>query len=305
MNIDPSDHRREKLPTVFDGQWGTVAGLGLFLLTAGFLLPLPNAYRANWLSCLIDALHAPAFALITISLRLLFGRSLFPTVLLAGGVALLTEVVQAGVGRSMSLEDLAYDGLGVTAAFSILWPMDSERRAARCRNVIVAMILLVTPLGLVAPVLIDASLATVQFPVLADFSSRWETKRWYNSGVRMRRVLVDGNWRGEVNHPASADSGGAILFPVIRDWSAYERLWCEFSFTGPPMDILISVRDAGGRVDICREYSSGTHRIVLNLRDPVSAGHSCNLDLTRIQSFHFALDASSDKSAVIHFVLLE
>ena len=305
MSINRSDHRREKLPAVFDGQLRIIAGFGLALLAAGFLLPLPNAYRANWLSCLMDVLHAPAFALITISLRLWFGQPWHRTVLLAGGVALLTEVVQAGTGRSMSLKDLVYDGLGVIAAVFILWPADSEQRVARYRNAILAIAFLVAPLALAAPVLIDASLAVAQFPVLAGFSSRWETERWYSGGVRIRRALIDGNWRGEIDHPTSADSGSAVLFPVVRNWSAYEMLWCEFSFTGPPTDILISVRDANGRVDICRKCSSGTRRIGLNLRDPVSAGHTCSLDLTRIQSFHFALRANSDKPAFIHSVYLE
>ena len=305
MSINRPDHRREKLPVVFDGQLRVITGCGLVLLAAGFLLPLPNAYRANWLSCLMDVLHAPVFALITISLCLWCGRLWPRTVLLAGGVALLTEVVQAGTGRSMSLKDLVYDGLGIIAAVFILWSMDSEQRVARYRNAIVAIAFLMAPLVLAAPVLIDASLAVGQFPVLAGFSSRWETERWYSGGVRIRRVLIDGNWRGEVDHPTSADSASAILFPVVRNWSAYERLWCEFSFTGPPTDILISVRDADGRVDLHRKCSSGTRRIGLNLRDPVSAGHTCSLDLTCIQSFHFALRANSGKPVFIHCVYLE
>ena len=282
-----------------------IAGSIAVLLIAGLLCPLPNTYRAIWLSCLMDVLHAPVFALITFVLRLLFRKSLILTILLAVGVALLTEAVQAVIGRSMSLEDLAYNGLGVAAAVIVLWPSDRAKQVARRRKVIVAILLLMAPLGHTAPVLIDASLAAGQFPVLSDFSSRWETERWYTSDVGLRRVFVDGSWQGEVDHPTTAVAGGAILFPVIRNWSAYERLWCEFSFTGSPMSVLISVRDAEGRIEIHREYSSGTHRVSLNLRAPVSPVHSDSLDLNRIQSFHFVVDAPTNRSALIHYVCLE
>lgn len=293
-------------PSPVKGYWQIVPGFALVLLMIGLFVPLPNGYRAVWFSRLQDTLHAPVFAIVAICLRLLFRRTLLQTIALSCGVAVLIEVLQAGVGRSMSVTDLTYDSFGLAAAFVILRTTETrDRWIARSSRVTLATTFLLTPLALESPVLIDACRAAREFPVLADFSSRGETQRWYNSGIRMRRVLVHGTWRGEIQNGASQTYGSAILLPVIGDWSDYDRVSCEFSFTGPPMQILISARDANGRIDVSREYTAGTHRVCVNLRDPVTAGHVSHLDLASIQSFHFALFDSPGRVTLIHFVQLE
>ena len=292
--------------TPITGFWQIAAGIALFVLIIGFFVPLPNEYRAIWFSRLQDTLHAPVFAFAAICLRSLFRRTLRQTMTMACGAGVLIEVFQAGVGRSMSLTDLAYDGFGIAAAFVILrTPETQERWIARCCRMSLAIILVLTPLALESPVLIDAWHAAREFPVLADFESRWETQRWHSSGITMRRVLVQGKWRGEILNVSSQAYGSAILLPVIGDWSDYDRVCCEFSFTGAPMRILISARDGHGRIDESREYAAGTYRVCLNLRDPVTAGDQSRLDLTRVQSFHFALYDSPGRTALIHSVQLE
>jgi hypothetical protein len=288
------------------GYWKIASTLALALLMIGFLIPLPNGYRAIWFSRLQDTLHAPVFAFVAICLRFLFHRTLLQTFALACGVAVSIEVFQAGVGRSMSLNDLAFDGFGLAAAFVLLrTPKTQERWFSRCCRITFATTFLLAPLALESPVLIDAWRAAREFPVVADFSSRGATQRWYSSGIRMRRVLDHGTWRGEIQNGSSQTYGSAILLPVIGDWSEYDRVCCEFSFAGPPMQILISARDANGRIDNSREYTAGTHRVCVNLRHSVTAGALSHLDLTRVQSFHFALYGNPGRTALIHSVQLE
>jgi len=286
--------------------WQIVLGFSLVLMMIGFFVPLPNEYRAIWFSRLQDTLHAPVFAILAICVRLLFRRTLLQTMSLSCGIAVFVEICQEGVGRSMSLTDLAYDGFGLAAAFVFLATSKTQERwMARCCRVTMAITFLLTPLALESPVLMDAWQAAREFPVLADFNSRWGTQRWYSSGIRMRRVLVDGEWRSEILNVSSQSYGSAILLPVIADWSGFDRVCCEFSCTGPPLQILISARDANGRIDVLREYAAGTHRVCLNLRDPVSAGDLSHLDLTHVQSFHFALYDSPGRIALIHSVHVE
>ena len=302
--------RRSRTPDpgcrAITGHWKVLTILALLLVMVAFFVPLPNGYRAVWFSRLQDTLHAPVFAFVAVCLRLLFRRPLLQTIALACVIAVLIEVFQAGVGRSMSLTDLAYDGFGLAAAFLILRLLEThERWIARCCRVTLAILFLLTPLVLESPVLIDACRAARDFPLLADFNSPGEIQRWYQSSIRMRRVLVDGRWRGEIHKGSSQAYGSAILCPVIGDWSGYDRVCCEFSFTGLPMEILISARDANGRIDVSREYAAGTHRVCLHLRDPVTSGDISHLDLTRVQSFHFALYDSPNRTAMIHSVYVE
>lgn len=299
-------HSADESGRPMKGYWQIGLGFALVLLMISFFIPLPNEYRAVWFSHMQNTLHAPAFAFVAICLRLLFRRTLLKTFALAFGVAVFIEVFQASVGRTMSLTDLTYDGFGLAAAFVILRSTETRARGiAWCCRVTLAAAFLLTPLVLESPVLIDAWRAAREFPVLADFTSRGETQRWYSSNIRMRRVLDHGKWRGEIQIGASQTYGSAILLPVIGDWSGYDRVCCEFSFTGPPMQILVSARDAKGRIDLAREYAEGTHRVCLNLRDPVTGGDVSHLDLTRVQSFHFALYESPGRTALIHSLQLE
>lgn len=288
------------------GHLQIVTILALLLVMVAFFVPLPNEYRAVWFSRLQDTLHAPVFAFVAVCLRLLFRRPLLQTMATGCGVAVFIEVIQAGVGRSMSMTDVAYDGFGLAAAFLALRLWETQERwIARCCRVTLVILFLLTPLVLESPVLIDAWRAARDFPLLADFNSSGEIQRWYHSGITMRRVNVDGQWRGEIHNGSSQAYGSAILCPVIGDWSGYDRVCCEFSFTGPPMQILISARDANGRIDITRRYAAGTYRVCVNLQDPVTAGDISQLDLTRVQSFHFALCDSPNRTALIHSVYVE
>ena len=280
--------------------------LALLTLSAAFLLPLPNSYRAVWVSRLLDALHAPALAIGAGCLYMLTAGSIPRTLFLTGAAAVAFEVLQAGVNRSTSARDLIYGGFGLVAAWLLLRLLESKCRArARHRRIILSIGVMLAPLGLELPILLDAWSASRDFPVQADFSSRWETHRWHRSGVTIRRVHRNGRWRAEISNQSSGEYGSAILFPVVADWSEFERLCCEFSFGGPPMSIVISVRDVHGRIDIARSYKAGTHRVCLNLQDAVTFGDRSRLNLERVQSFHFVFDQSPGRRALLHSVTLE
>lgn len=106
--------------------------LGLFLLVlAGLTLgPFQGLERRLGLSD--AAAHAIAFYVLSLVLFAAAPRSRRSDLALcAFGVGILIEALQALVGRSLSLSDLAADGAGVLAAFA---PAYVERTRARLRR---------------------------------------------------------------------------------------------------------------------------------------------------------------------------
>jgi hypothetical protein len=105
---------------------------------------------------------------------------------------------------------------------------------------------------------------------------------------------------------------GAILFPIIQDWSNYRRLYCTFSFTGDPLRLLISVRDGKKvapplqRFDLVRDFVPGQHCVVIDLKDLAAGTQFAPLDLSRVQSFHIvATNLSGPRTVFLRQIYLE
>ena len=277
-----------------------IASLPVIAAAVLLCLPLPLDWRTAWRSKLLDLGHVPLFALLTVCAYRsgLFGR--WSALGLATIVAGCGELVQQVVHRSSDVADFLRGVIG--AVLGILWlgVVDRPRTLQRlCFTSALTAVLLGWPVADALPKLWDAYAAYRSFPVLCDFQSRWESARWAKEHVTMDRVPDDqegGRWLGRmVFYPDARGSGGAVLFPVVRDWTNYRQLCCEFSFIGEPLSILISIRDGRKvsgplkRFDLEREYTAGEHRITIDLSALARGEQFAPLDLSRVESFHYVV----------------
>jgi len=275
------------------------AVLILGIAVVSLLLPLPNQYRSHWLTKLLDLGHLPLLALVTVGFWLIVRPRIWLAFCLALVFAVAVEVGQEFTGRSGDLLDVVRGLLGalIAAVFLQMSPRPWRWRQAAVRTAL-AVALAAWPIWDCCPVLLDAFWAYRSFPVLSDFQSPWEGARWYARGACLERdaATEDGQrWQGELKARPNEGGSGAILFPVVRDWSGYRRLCCTFSFSGEPLSILISVRDGRKvetprkRFDLEHRYRAGRHRVVIDLEDLAAGNQFAPLDISRIQSFHFVV----------------
>jgi hypothetical protein len=269
------------------------------------LMPLPNDYRALWFGATTDLVHVPLFALLTYPLiRYCWPGYAGVVVTAALVVALGAEAVQPLVGRSASWRDFYYGAVGVLIAVVALrqnWPLG-------CRLLLIAL-LTAWPLSRAAPVVIDGFRAWNSFPVLADFQGRLSTRRWLLQGAR---VQPQGD-HAVVEFAADPEHGtGMILLPVVRDWTAYERLVIDFSFEGEPLLFLISVRDGKPvpddepRFDLWKRYPPGKHHVEIELADLArGTKHFSPIELDRIQSLHLVAVDNEPRTLNIGIIRLE
>lgn len=277
--------------------------------------PLPKEYRAVWVGKLFDLGHVPLFFLLAWAfLRTLGDR---PATIAALGclVAVVAELLQLWTGRSASVEDVARGLVGVLVGLLLLRQRSTVTFRRKLRALVVAGMFLAWPIWTCAPALLDAVSARRSFPVLADFRSRFETRRWVTRSAGLDRIYTSdcAGWRARIAFaPGPGVSGEAIQFPVVSDWRGYRSLLCEFSFDGAPLTILFSIRDgrkiaaSQRRFDLQRRYPSGKHRLIVDL-DSLSRGDDdyAPIDLAHVQSVHFCVvDALQPRTVLLHRLVL-
>jgi hypothetical protein len=273
--------------------------VALLLGSAAIVLlwPLGNDYRARWYGEATDAAHVLLFALLTWAIAV-YGWSgqRFKAALLAAGVAITAEAVQPLIGRSASWRDLAYGMLGIAIALVWLSP------GSRWLRALAILALALWPAIQTGPLLVDALWAWRSFPVLSRFDSPFEARRWY---FQQARLVSAESGRAVLELDASENGSGAILFPVVRDWSDYKTLEIDFSFEGPPMTFLISVRDGKKlppelpRYDLWRRYEPGEQRVRIDLDELARGGAFPPIELHRVQSLHLVAYSGQQHRVVL------
>ena len=143
----PQQPRRRKL------QWILAVGAVLFVVA---LLVSPGfpQMRGRWSSALWNLLHVPAFFAITWGTATILPASLervrriFYAATAALSLGTLTEIVQGLTGRSASLEDLLFDGVGIVLAVIFLArrePWSARARRAYTVLVVAALFFCLSP----------------------------------------------------------------------------------------------------------------------------------------------------------------
>jgi hypothetical protein len=285
--------------------WQAVLIAGLVLAVAAGLLamPIPGNYRARWFDRSMDFCHVPLFGLITyLFLRYCWPHRFWTVIAGALFFAAAAELIQPYIGRSGSWHDMIYGAIGVTIAAVAArraWPV-------AIRGALMAA--LAAPAVIeTAPPVIDGYLAYRHFPVLAGDQGLFERERW----VIQKASLVRGRNALEITYrPMEEGASRAILFPVVRDWSAYDRLEVDFSFDGEPLRFLIAVSDGVHPGDErpayhdLRTYQPRRHLAVIKLDDLARGGSFQPVDLKGVWSVQLRALVDEPRSIRLHSMRL-
>jgi hypothetical protein len=290
--------------------------LALGVAFAVLFVPLPGRFQAPWIGCLLDLGHVPLFAAVAWSVRQATGWRPMAAAAAALGLALAIEPLQTLVSRSASWGDVFRGACGVAifVGWNFAGRLSPRRRRHAARFACIAGG--VAPaIMLQWPLLYDSVEAWREFPVLADFSSPWETSRWAILGPQLSWERdADGKGVGVLRRNATDRPHSAIvLFPIRRDWSAWKTLVVDFTVEAGSLPIMLSVRD-GRRVhppqrrfDFHDVYNIGRHRVSIDLAELAhGSGTVASINVAAVQSFHLVVGGQGAGRVLrLHRVWLE
>jgi hypothetical protein len=220
---------------------------GILVVLTLLVVPVGGPITNRWWASAWNLLHLPAFFILTRSFLYLFrgiegsARRLYPTVALAVFVAVGSELVQMGVGRTASFHDLALNGFGI--ALGILRPARPDSRSPSKR--LFCGVLLISALGFAfAPPLLQARSEQrwgKQLPVIGDFTNADCRRLWKSQGRTEARP--DKNGGGLRLSVRPGVFGGVNYLPGEQDWSPYSELKLKIFNPGPPFQLGIRIDD--------------------------------------------------------------
>ncbi|HDQ40783.1 MAG TPA: hypothetical protein ENN39_07115 [Desulfonatronum sp.] len=162
-------------------------------------------------------------------------------VFLAGG---LIELIQLCIGRQASLHDMIVNLAGACAGLALAASAQGVRMGLPARGLQV----LALGAGLVflsgpALTLWDMLQAARHFPVLSDFETSFQARRW-TSGDIVSGVSRQGQASLRVHLKAHETYPGTTLTYGFGDWEGYAALELSFYNTGQdPLRMMVSIRD--------------------------------------------------------------
>ncbi|MFV8835838.1 VanZ family protein [Aquisalimonas sp.] len=148
------------------------------------------------------------------------------------------ELVQPLFDRTAGFRDVWQNVLGAAIAVALAAPAGAKRRS------IGGLVAVVLFLELQAPVtsLWDRGVARLQFPVLSDFSTAFEHRRW-SRGQQDDGVTRGGHGSLRVDLPP-ARFAGTTMRRSLGDWSDFEALSLSIYNAEPvPLIVTVSIRD--------------------------------------------------------------
>jgi hypothetical protein len=223
--------------------WLLLVGVFLFFLDIdhGPSSAFPQLYgfaHLGFFACMAGVLsRLPAFAARKFLVQCVLIMTL---VFLAGGII---ELIQPFFGRAAKWRDLGIDLLGGLLGLMFLSPVRHVVKQGRL--VILQMsVLAVASAAFYMPAITlwDMGRAWRQFPVLSDFETRFEARRWSN-GMVTGEIARHGerSLRVSINTEKYA---GTSLVRSFGNWRGYSSL--AFSLYNPdaePLSITVSIRD--------------------------------------------------------------
>jgi VanZ family protein len=234
-----------------------LATASYFLLYGG-----PDAYAARSVKELWNVGHVAYFALLTLLLARIKTIARLPASYQWPGILVLTlilgiaiEIMQHGTGRTPDIADISRNFVGCLLALSFT-PAYTRSFAMRWRNMlrrISVLILAISSLHLLIAIT-DEQIARLQFPVLSDFSTPFESDRW-RSTASTRVVELEHGTDGRQMEVifTSGQLTGVHMIYLSTNWTEYKsvnlRLYSPYSELLP---ITIRTHD--------REHAIGAHK---------------------------------------------
>lgn len=286
------------------GRWSSILPVVAVVALAAFLLviPIPSARHHRWLHAFLNLGHVPLFALVTWVALVAWGRKPWVAALAAGLVAAGEAIQGFAPGRSVDFHDLIAGWAGVVIAW--LW---SAKETGR-----IPIRLAISGLALGVPIfdhardLVDVPLGVWQAPVLADFSTWGQERRWRGRHGKVTRVrLPDGSWGGRLEFLSGSDDGysGAEFIPVVTDWSGYQTL--QITFDSPAtIELNLSIRDRrtetgyDERYNTSGRFNQNRHILVYPLPKIARALRNRPLDLARMDSINFFIESKQGPGSI-------
>ncbi len=281
------------------------------LLAAVVFAPVPGETR--WIRTLHNSAHAPIFGCVSL-LMLLVSRS-HPRLQTLGmigqyalalavafGLGVLTELLQIPAGRDASFEDAIHDSIGALAFLGIFAVVDA-RIASVSRNRPIrfaAAVVGIVALGIAAAPVIRAAFKYQQryerFPVLADFSQRYDRYFILQQSAEFSPVRMPAPWARFEDESAmrvrllDGAYPGMNFIELLPDWTDYSTL--ALDLTNPtPMNLRLVIRvhdlahdnQPADRFSKRIELPAGTRQVVRIALDEIAAGpRTRGLDLHHV-----------------------
>jgi hypothetical protein len=292
------------------------AAAALALVTGLLLVPLPHSWEGPWQSKLFDLGHVPLFFTLTLVLWLTLNRSWAWALGIALGLGLLAELVQPYFRRTGSLLDFVRDVLGAALAVVVVRAWQGPRTALRLAGHALAVVaLLAWPVADAAPRLLDAYEGYREFPTLADFATGGQMLRWHCSQATLQRLPdpeQPSGWSGRLELlPGVKKYPSAVLEPVVRDWSSWQRLCCSFAVEGEPLVVVLSIRgrgsgDASTHYQFEKTYAARAHTVRVDLATVARRARPTPLDLSEVRYVQlFIYRPDRPRTVVLHRIWLE
>lgn len=288
----------------------TVLGLlALAGVVALLLAPLPPTFLGPWQGKILDLGHVPLFAALVVVLRLAFRVRLVWPLVAALVVAALAEVVQPHFGRTRDWADFVGGALGSLAGVTAVLAWKSRRSPRRLALfILLTLALPAWPVAVALPYIRDAVAGRRAFPVLIDFSTDDQFKRWETQQASVGRD-------GTVELRPGGDIFSWVAFrPAKCDFRGYGYLCCELEVVGGPVDWVTSVRTAKAdgkhtsRGQVGRRFAPGGHVVRIELASleawAEARGEPMNLADVRWIQF-FTMNLSAPRTVVLRRVWLE
>ncbi len=259
----------------------------LFGLASSLFIPAPLRVNSAFVKALIDLVHLPLFAAITLCFFILahnmFGltraRAFLVTVVMAVAFAGGSELLQGLLGRDPSWGDFANNLSAMVIALTgirmgIAW--ESGERWKRWGMAFGGALALGVTLAMISPVRAATAVRRqgLRFPVLGEFEEDWELLLWRAQGElkgRQTTVARSSEHAASGTHSlelrmAAAPWAGVHLLSSNSDWSRFSALRLEVFNPGEAFELGIRLdTDDGGRFSGILALGRGTNACVLPL----------------------------------------
>lgn len=223
-----------------------------------------------------------------------YATQLFWVLVFAAGVGATIEVAQALTPRTSSVDDVLKDVIGAILAFAF-FPRPRSISIHIIRTL--ALLLVLFSLYPLATAIIDEQVAKKQFPVLADFETKFEKERWQSDkSAEITQHLTFSGIKSLLIKLSTRKYSGIHLEYFPGDWQNFRGLHlAAYNPLFTPLKITCRIHDQQheespeqlfrDRFNRSFLLNHGWNEIEIPLQEVVTAPQGRQMDLSRIQGF--------------------